>query len=205
MMRGRRAVIVTAAFLVCLAAVWCKVVVYGADAPQAATYVGSKSCRSCHTKEYKTWRKTKHYKTFKQLEGPETKDPDCLKCHSTGYGKPGGFSSEEETPDLASTGCEACHGPCSEHNKAAKDAPEKGKWDTKIPKVVKTVCHRRSGSRSCGRSGRPRADRAPHGVKLSLSRTTVALDSPVEPAASRFLRPRPREQDRRSAQRAGGW
>jgi cytochrome c peroxidase len=32
-------------------------------------------------------------------------------CHVTGWGKPGGFTSLEETPDLAGVGCETCHGP----------------------------------------------------------------------------------------------
>ncbi len=125
--------------LVCLG-VFGSVIVYAAGTPKDAKYVGSKSCRSCHLKEHKTWKKTRHYKTFKQLEGPETKDPDCLKCHTTGYGKPGGFVSEAETPDLKNTGCESCHGPGSAHVAAAKDAPETGKWDMKTDKVPQNTC-----------------------------------------------------------------
>ncbi len=141
MTRKRRlAIMATTTILVCFAAVWCKVTVYGGQPDKNATYIGSKKCRSCHTKEYKTWKATKHYKTFKQLDDVEKKDPNCLKCHSTAYGKPTGFKSEEETPALANTGCEACHGPGSVHAEVSKDAPEKGKWDTKYPKVVKTGC-----------------------------------------------------------------
>ena len=142
MMRGRKVPILATAVMVCLAAVWCTVFVYGADTiPKSAKYVGSKSCRSCHTKQYKTWRKTKHYKTFSHLKDSEAKDPECLKCHSTGYGKPGGFVSKEETPKLASTGCEACHGPGSAHAEAAKDAPDDGKWeDPNYPKVAPGSC-----------------------------------------------------------------
>ena len=131
--------------MVSLGAVW-TVVVYAAETggdkiPEGAKYIGSKKCRSCHLNEHKTWRKTKHYKTFEQLEGPEKKDPDCLKCHSTGYGKPGGFVNEDDTPDLAGTGCEACHGPGSAHAEAAKDAPEEGKWeDPNYPKVIANSC-----------------------------------------------------------------
>lgn len=116
------------------------VVTYAVGVPADAKYVGSKKCRSCHLKEHKTWRATKHYKTFEQLEGPEKKDADCLRCHTTGYGKPGGFVSEEETPDLVGTGCESCHGPGSAHAEAAKDAPEEGPWEKKINKMPQNTC-----------------------------------------------------------------
>ena len=40
-------------------------------------------------------------------------DGQCLQCHVTGFGKPGGFTSREETPDLLGVQCEMCHGPGS--------------------------------------------------------------------------------------------
>ena len=122
-------------------AIWSTVIAYAAAVPKDAKYIGTKKCRSCHLKEHKTWRKTKHAKTFAQLQGDEKKNPDCLKCHTTGYGKPGGFVSEAKTPKLKNTGCESCHGPGSVHAEAAKDAPETGKWtDTKIDKVPQNTC-----------------------------------------------------------------
>ena len=140
-MHGRRMVLGVIAAMICLAAAWGAARALASAPPKDAKYVGTKKCRSCHTKEHKTWRKTKHYKTFKQLEGDEKKDPDCLKCHTTGYGKPGGFVSVEETPGLAGTGCESCHGPGSVHAELAKKAPESGKWDKKISKTpLATSC-----------------------------------------------------------------
>ncbi len=112
--------------------------------PKDAKFVGTKVCRKCHTKEHKVWAKTKHGTNFETLKGDERKDPKCVKCHTTGYGKPGGFTSEADTPELKSTGCEACHGPGSAHAAAAKDAPDEGKWDkfmNKIPQNTCIACH----------------------------------------------------------------
>lgn len=90
-------------------------------------YVGSSKCRKCHMKEYKSWAESSMAKSFEVLKPGEraeqktaagldpekdyTKDAECVACHSTGYGKPGGFVDIATTPDLAGVGCESCHGP----------------------------------------------------------------------------------------------
>lgn len=86
-----------------------------------ASYVGSLSCEGCHSKEYETFtkhsRKAKSDKSVKlmarKLAPEEIKE--CYRCHTTGYGQPGGFESFEKTPDLGHLGCESCHGPGSAH------------------------------------------------------------------------------------------
>jgi hypothetical protein len=108
--------------------------------PQGAKFIGAKKCRLCHMNEYKTWSESKHAKNFDVLEGAERANPDCLKCHTTGYGKEGGFVSESETPDLTNAGCESCHGPGSEHADAAKKAGEATGWEKRINRVPQNVC-----------------------------------------------------------------
>ena len=98
-------------------------------------YVGSKACKKCHIKQYKSWEKGKKAATLDILkpgQAAESKekhglDPSkdysteasCLKCHATGYGEPGGYAvpdAEDEqavkkAKTLAGSGCESCHGP----------------------------------------------------------------------------------------------
>jgi len=92
-----------------------------------AQYVGASRCRPCHFLQTKSWEQTKMAKAFELLKpgiaadakrahklDPNkdyTHDSSCLPCHTTGYGKPGGFESIEKTPGLAGIQCEVCHGP----------------------------------------------------------------------------------------------
>jgi hypothetical protein len=89
--------------------------------PAGQTYVGSKACSACHFKQFMSWKKTKHAKdAWEKVPGKYRTTPECLKCHATGYGKPGGFQNLQSTADLTGTTCEACHGPGSEHAKICK-------------------------------------------------------------------------------------
>jgi len=121
-----------------------------------ATYIGAKSCKKCHFPWFKSWKKTPMAKAFDILKpggsaeakakyklDPKkdyTKDATCLACHTTGYGKPGGYPAlvegkawtEDETKRAAlmeGVQCEACHGPGSETGKYKKDTPEYKKAD----------------------------------------------------------------------------
>lgn len=86
-------------------------------------YVGSKACADCHEEAYESWKRTVHARAWQTLEEaetgrygwPVTHYPDCVSCHTVGYGYRSGFVSPRKTPDLAGVGCEACHGPGSEH------------------------------------------------------------------------------------------
>ena len=102
------------------------IVVYGCvmagyGITDSAIYVGSEACKECHEIEYQNYKKfskkahsSKSVKIMaSDLDDDELKE--CFACHATGYGKPGGFISFEQTPHLANAGCEVCHGPGSLH------------------------------------------------------------------------------------------
>lgn len=85
------------------------------------TYVGSKTCSECHEKEYRNFeayaKKSDSFGSVINMKKGLTEEEikECFECHTTGYGEPGGFTSEKETPHLKNAGCEVCHGPGSVH------------------------------------------------------------------------------------------
>ncbi len=100
----------------------------GSLLPTSADYVGSDACQSCHAAEFETWAASPHGHAIESLEDKRrAKDADCLACHTTAFGKPGGFptgGSAESHADLARVGCESCHGPGGNH--VAEDATHIG-------------------------------------------------------------------------------
>jgi len=101
------------------------------------TYVGSDACKDCHEDEYKNFnayaKKAHSYNSIKIMKRglTETEFQSCFECHTTGYGKPGGFISEKETPLLKDAGCEVCHGPGSLHCETEEPEAIKGKLTIK--------------------------------------------------------------------------
>jgi hypothetical protein len=70
-------------------------------------FVGTAACKTCHINEWESWKKTKHAHAYHTLEvaGHET-DPECLTCHTVGFGVSSGFISVEKTPNHVDVGCE---------------------------------------------------------------------------------------------------
>jgi hypothetical protein len=113
----------------------------GEDAAAAKpAYIGADGCKKCHIKQFKSWQKTPMALAFDHLKAGEsadkktaakldpkadyTKDPKCLKCHTSGYGTATGYPAvvegtawkpeEEARAKLNAAGtCEVCHGPGS--------------------------------------------------------------------------------------------
>lgn len=84
-------------------------------------YVGVNACKDCHEEQFDKF--TKYSKKARSAHSVQIMASDlsqdelaqCYACHSTGYGKPGGFVSYEKTPHLGDAGCEVCHGPGKDH------------------------------------------------------------------------------------------
>ena len=112
-----------------------------------ATFAGSESCKDCHPHAFKVWDNSAHAIATDTLEKetfPSGRhyDPECMKCHTTGFEHPGGYNDlianikawpdppgqkpakaaqDAHNKSLRHMGCENCHGPASEHVKNPKD------------------------------------------------------------------------------------
>ncbi len=114
--------------------------VFAEKEEEKADYVGMDKCKKCHSEHVKTYSDWKYSRNFRILEmRGKNHDPRCLRCHTTGYGKKGGFTSVEKTPHMKNVQCEACHGPASLHLKAP--TVEEHLKTLSIPKNVCTSCH----------------------------------------------------------------
>lgn len=112
-------------------------------AEDGPAYLGTSACKKCHIKQAASWAKTRMASSFDALKPCDLAtyegkvlaekrrgagldpakdyrtDPKCLRCHTTGYGQPGGYPGEvtEKNAALAAkrqgVQCEACHGPGS--------------------------------------------------------------------------------------------
>ncbi|MBW7957094.1 MAG: hypothetical protein H3C68_04300 [Deltaproteobacteria bacterium] len=123
--------VVSAAFVLTLSA-------SGAEA--APKYVGVDGCK-CHKSEIADWERSVHSKAVDLLQSGKKAskkkgaglEPDkdygneakCLKCHTTGYEKDGGFANTASTPKMSGVGCEMCHGPGSEYRALHKEKTTK--------------------------------------------------------------------------------
>lgn len=111
------------------------------DMRKKPKFVGAVKCNgSCHDAYYQAWKKSPHGGTFNLLKPGERKEaklrvkldpekdytttPLCLRCHTTGYGQPGGFQPagsknkkgkstaskiDPTEPNKEQVGCEMCH------------------------------------------------------------------------------------------------
>lgn len=114
-----------------------------AQATTERVFVGTEACRGCHEDEYLSYqsfaKKAHSYESIETMRPHLTAEEfrACLACHTTGYGRPGGFRSEQETPGLRNAGCEVCHGPGSRHVQTTDAADIKGR----LTRADCVTCH----------------------------------------------------------------
>jgi len=86
--------------------------------PDDVGYVGSEACSGCHQEAYAWWRNHAHGLAYETLQKRNKEfNLDCVGCHVTGYGKPGGATvTHNLNGALADVGCESCHGPGAPHS-----------------------------------------------------------------------------------------
>ncbi len=102
--------------------------------PKPAKYVGVALCKACHNttksgKQYTVWQKSAHAKAYETLASDKAKEfakkrgiddpqksPECLQCHTTGFGVDAKLKGPKLTLEEG-VSCEACHGPGSNYRK----------------------------------------------------------------------------------------
>ncbi len=86
-------------------------------------YIGSLACGTCHKKIHAHWSNTSHQKAYTTLsDSGQQYDPECISCHTVGFGYVSGFANYETNRNLAHVGCESCHGAGGNHIKNITDS-----------------------------------------------------------------------------------
>lgn len=77
-----------------------------------ATYEGFLNCTECHQTQTDLWFTTPHSQAYYHLLlANQDFNPQCLPCHTTGFGYKTGYTYFEDTSNLSAVQCEECHGP----------------------------------------------------------------------------------------------
>jgi hypothetical protein len=111
------------------------------SASSGQQFEGVGACGKCHPAQAQSWMQTAHAQALESLKPnikaaaktragldpvkDYTSEAGCLLCHTTGYGKPGGYTigmQPAQSKDLAAVGCESCHGAGSVFRQAHADA-----------------------------------------------------------------------------------
>jgi len=77
----------------------------------AKGYSGEEFCSVCHESQHETWALTNHAYAFTTLaEHGADRDPECVGCHTAGFGQAGGYDLKQRQTHLEGVQCENCHG-----------------------------------------------------------------------------------------------
>ncbi len=142
-------------------------------------FISSGKCKMCHKDVFKSWEATAHGKAFDILKAGErteakekykldpakdyTTDENCLGCHTTGFGKAGGYAVPAADDAKAvkamgkrqGVGCESCHGAGKAYAALHKVIKKEKRTYTseemhqvgmtKIEEATCTICHNDKG------------------------------------------------------------
>jgi len=98
-------------------------------------YVPSATCGRCHQGEHRAWRAGPHRNVWGVLvRAGRTGDPECLMCHTSGFGTQHGFRTPQTTPKLTGVNCQDCHRFNLEADHGRRAVPE-------VPEDTCTLCH----------------------------------------------------------------
>ena len=82
----------------------------------AAQFTGASACAECHQSIHDSEVNTAHAGALQTLQQIGMgANPNCLPCHTVGFGLPTGYTNQTKTPDLAGVQCENCHGAAANH------------------------------------------------------------------------------------------
>ena len=106
-------------------------------------YSSASTCHGCHSKQFAQWTYSSHAHAWRSLlNRKEQTNPECIACHSTGYGEPGGFGelTQLNIRKFKAVQCESCHGPMAGHPADKRVQP------TPITIETCTGCHDQANS-----------------------------------------------------------
>lgn len=97
--------------------------------------LASDDCKDCHISEYNAWKRDDHSVAFKTIvDERKTKDPECLSCHTSGFGREDGYISFTSTAHLINVNCTECHNTSREHLESPSETP--------VEKIIEATCTR---------------------------------------------------------------
>lgn len=127
-------------------------------------YVGAETCATCHVKEHADWLETPHAHAFQRLlQQQKHVQPDCVPCHTTGFGFETGFRIGRDHESLTNVQCEVCHGPGDLHVRRPEksnirrtptpdlcqqchDADQTPDFETQFPHMLAEITHHGQGN-----------------------------------------------------------
>ena len=125
---------------------------------QTFKYIGAEKCKVCHNtpkagEQYKKWKESLHSKAMlslgnaKSLEyakknniADPTKEPSCLKCHSTAASVDKSLIATLTATEGVS--CESCHGPGSAYKSATIMKDKKYAMEKGMIEATQKVCEK---------------------------------------------------------------